>query len=150
MKYFLMKLFMLTLVTGVFASFQRKSGVGKDGTICENNSKLIAPPAEIIVHLGNIVALESFRHQYPFGWGLRVEFITYPGFVDVICLLELVDNALADIAEGSDIIGEYLYLYCHLQKSYRYCLSSLFKKIYLHPLEIRIEMNHVFIYLING
>jgi hypothetical protein len=79
-----------------------------------------------------------------------VEFITYPGFVDVICLLELVDNALADIAEGSDIIGEYLYLYCHVQKSYRYCLSSLFKKYTCIRLEIRIEMNHVFIYLING
>ena len=43
-----------------------------------------------------------------------MKFIADPGFMDVVCLLELVDNALADIAEGSDIIGEYLYLYWHL------------------------------------
>ncbi len=40
-----------------------------------------------------------------------MEFITDPGFVDIVRLLKLFDNALADIAEGSDIIGEYLYLY---------------------------------------
>jgi len=44
--------------------------------------------------------------------------------MDVVCLLELVDNALADIAEGSDIIGEYLYLYWHVQKPCPYRLFN--------------------------
>jgi hypothetical protein len=35
-----------------------------------------------------------------------MEFIADPDFVDVVCLLKLVDNALADIAEGSDVIGK--------------------------------------------
>jgi hypothetical protein len=40
-----------------------------------------------------------------------MKFITDPGFVDVVSLLKPVDNALADVAEGSDIVGKYLYLY---------------------------------------
>jgi hypothetical protein len=65
----------------------------------------------MIVHPGNIIALESFRQQHPSGRRFRVEFIADPGFVDVVSLLQFVDNALADVAEGSDIIGEYFYLY---------------------------------------
>ena len=42
-----------------------------------------------------------------------MEFIADPGFADVVCLLKLFDNALADVAEGSDIVGKYLYLYWH-------------------------------------
>ena len=36
-----------------------------------------------------------------------MEFVADPGILNVIRLLELVDNALADIAEGSDIIRKY-------------------------------------------
>jgi hypothetical protein len=46
-----------------------------------------------------------------------VEFIADPGFMDVVCLLKLVDNALADVAEGSDIVGENIYLYWHRSSS---------------------------------
>jgi hypothetical protein len=35
-----------------------------------------------------------------------MEFIADPGILDVIRFLELVDKALADIAEGSDVIGK--------------------------------------------
>ena len=35
-----------------------------------------------------------------------MEFVADPGILNVIRLLELVDNALADIAEGSDVIGK--------------------------------------------
>jgi hypothetical protein len=35
-----------------------------------------------------------------------MEFIADPGILDVVRFLELVDNALADIAEGSDVIGK--------------------------------------------
>jgi len=35
-----------------------------------------------------------------------MEFIADPDVLDVVNLLELVDNALADVAEGSDVIGQ--------------------------------------------
>ena len=35
-----------------------------------------------------------------------MEFVADPGILNVVRLLELVDNALADIAEGSDVIGK--------------------------------------------
>jgi hypothetical protein len=61
------------------------------------------------------MSLEPFRQQDPFGRRFRVKFITDPGFLDIESLLKPVDNALADVAEGSDIIGEYLYLYWHFR-----------------------------------
>lgn len=33
-----------------------------------------------------------------------MEFVADPDFVNVVCFLKLVDNALADIAEGSNVI----------------------------------------------
>ena len=35
-----------------------------------------------------------------------MEFIADPDVLDVVNLLELVDNALADVTEGSDVIGQ--------------------------------------------
>ena len=42
-----------------------------------------------------------------------MQFVTDPGIVDVVCLLELVDNALADIAVGSNVIGKDSYFDAH-------------------------------------
>ncbi len=42
-----------------------------------------------------------------------MEFIADPGLVNVISLFEFFDNALADVTEGSNIIGKNLYLYWH-------------------------------------
>ncbi len=35
-----------------------------------------------------------------------MEFVADPGIVDVVRLLELIDNALADITEWSDVVGK--------------------------------------------
>ena len=43
-----------------------------------------------------------------------MEFVADPGILNVVRLLELVDNALADIAEGSDVIGENSNVDAHL------------------------------------
>ncbi|MDD5169629.1 MAG: hypothetical protein PHN75_12480 [Syntrophales bacterium] len=61
------------------------------------------------------MSFESFGQQYPFGRRLRMEFIADPGVMDIVYLLELIDNALADVAKGSDIIREYLDLYWHME-----------------------------------
>ena len=42
-----------------------------------------------------------------------MEFIRDPGFVNVICFLQLFDKALADVAKGSDIVGKNPDLYRH-------------------------------------
>lgn len=42
-----------------------------------------------------------------------MELIAGPGFMNVIYLLEFFDNALADIAERSDVIGKYLHFDWH-------------------------------------
>ena len=36
-----------------------------------------------------------------------MQFETHPFIINSVFFLQLVDNALADITEGSDIVGEY-------------------------------------------
>ena len=43
-----------------------------------------------------------------------MEFVADPGILNVVRLLELVDNALADIAERSYVIGENSNVDAHL------------------------------------
>jgi hypothetical protein len=43
-----------------------------------------------------------------------MEFVADPCILDVVRLPELIDNALADITEGSDIIGKYSDVDAHL------------------------------------
>ena len=46
-----------------------------------------------------------------------MEFIADPCIVDIIGLFQLVDNALADITEWSDIIGKYSNVDAHFSIS---------------------------------
>jgi hypothetical protein len=36
-----------------------------------------------------------------------MKLVTHPGIINSVFFLQLVDNALADITEGSDIVGKY-------------------------------------------
>ncbi len=42
-----------------------------------------------------------------------MEFVAGPGIVDVISPFQLFDNALADVAEGSNVIGINFYFNAH-------------------------------------
>jgi hypothetical protein len=42
-----------------------------------------------------------------------MELVTHPRIFDFVFFFQLVDNALADIAEGSYVVGEYAHLYGH-------------------------------------
>ena len=46
-----------------------------------------------------------------------MELVADPGIVDAVSLLELVDNALADIAEWSDVVGKDSNFDTHLMPS---------------------------------
>jgi hypothetical protein len=46
-----------------------------------------------------------------------MEFVADPDIVNVVYLLKLVDNALADIAEWSDVVGKDSYVDAHLMPS---------------------------------
>ena len=48
-----------------------------------------------------------------------MQFITDPGIMDIVGLFQLVDNALADVAEGSDVIRKDSYFDAHF--SLRFC-----------------------------
>jgi hypothetical protein len=61
----------------------------------------------LIIKSGEIIALESFGEQHSRRRRLRMKLVTHPGIINSVFFLQLVDNALADIAEGSDIVGKY-------------------------------------------
>jgi len=52
------------------------------------------------------MTLKSLGQQNAVGRRFWMKLIADPGILNVVRLLELVDNALADIAEGSDVIGK--------------------------------------------
>lgn len=43
-----------------------------------------------------------------------MEFKAQPGVIDIEFFLKVVDNALADVAEWSDIVGKNLKFDCHI------------------------------------
>lgn len=78
--------------------------------ITKYNPEFLAPLAQLVIHLGYIVIFESLGQKNAAGWRLGMEFIADPSVLYVVNPLELVDNALADVAEGSDVIGEDFYV----------------------------------------
>jgi hypothetical protein len=50
------------------------------------------------------MAFESFREQHSRGRRFRMKLVTHPDIINSVFFLQLVDNALADITEGSDIV----------------------------------------------
>lgn len=56
---------------------------------------------------------QAYGQEYALGRGFRVYFKGEPFIFNGELFFQLVDNALADIAEGSYIVGEYAYLYGH-------------------------------------
>jgi hypothetical protein len=42
-----------------------------------------------------------------------MKLVAYPAILDGVLFLQPVDNALADITEGSDIVGKYFNVNCH-------------------------------------
>ncbi len=60
------------------------------------------------------MTFESLRQQDTFRRRFWMEFVADPGIVNVVRLLELIDNTLADIAEWSDVVGKDSYFDTHL------------------------------------
>ena len=53
------------------------------------------------------MSLESLGEQHARGRCFRMKLETHPRIFNGVFFFQLVDNALADITEGSDIIGKY-------------------------------------------
>ena len=51
--------------------------------------------------------LKSLGEQHSRGRRFRMKLVTHPRIFDFVFFFQLVDNALADITEWSDIIGKY-------------------------------------------
>ena len=55
-----------------------------------------------------------------------MKLVAYPLIIDGVFFLQPVDNALADVAEGSDIVGKYFEVDCHFISSCKYLTTFLF------------------------
>jgi hypothetical protein len=70
-----------------------------------------------------------------------MKLVTHPLIVNGVFFLQPVDNALADITEGSDIVGKYFEVDGHSISSYKYLTTFLFnfKVISGHRLPDQVE-----------
>jgi hypothetical protein len=60
----------------------------------------------LLIKRRKIATFESLGEQYTLGRRLRMKLVTYPSLFDCIFFFQLVDKALADITEGSNVIGK--------------------------------------------
>jgi len=79
-----METFVFPLVTGIFTGFQGEPGIGQQRAIGENNSELFPPLTQLVVHLGYVMPLESFRKQNALGRRLGMELIADPEILNVV------------------------------------------------------------------
>jgi hypothetical protein len=63
----------------------------------------------VLHHAFDVLGTEPRCHERPLGRRFRVELHAEPFDLEVEFLFQLFDDALADVAEGSDVIGIHLH-----------------------------------------
>lgn len=119
MKHVFMESIMQALIAGKFRGHQRQSGIREDFQVAEHNPDVFAACAQLLKKRREVMPLESLREHHSRGRCFRMQFVTYPGIVNGVFFFQLVDKALADITEGSNIIGKYFEVNHHILPAWK-------------------------------
>lgn len=93
-------------VTGELRSLQDHAGIGQESPLAEYEPELLATLPNMLPHSRKIAPLEKLRIENPLNRRLRMQLIADPLLANIVFLLQQIDNALADIAERSDVVRE--------------------------------------------
>ena len=108
-----MKFIECVVIAGEFRRLEGGAGVGQEGPVAEGDSEGSAHCADVLHHPFDVPCGVEFRQEPAFRGRVGMDFHADPFNREVELLLELFDDAFADVAEGSDVIGEHLYADCH-------------------------------------
>ncbi len=101
------------LFPGEFRCKEGQAGIGKDGSVHEGDPEGCAHGAKVLHHALDVLGPEPRCHGGPLGGRFRMDLYTPPFDLKIELLLHLFDDAVADVAEGSNVIGKDLNAYGH-------------------------------------
>lgn len=100
-------------LASVLGRLQSCAGIGKEWPVGEGNAELRAGYAQMFHHPRDILRSEEVGEGSSLHRRFRMDLDTAPIQRKFKLLLQLFDDAFADIAEGSDIVREYFDADCH-------------------------------------
>jgi hypothetical protein len=107
------------LLAREFSGLKGQVGVGQKGPVNKGDPERSAHVPEVLHHAFDVLGTEALRHGHPLGRRFRVELHAEPFDLEVEFLFQLFDDALADVAEGSDVIGKDLHADGHEQPRFQ-------------------------------
>ena len=93
--------------------------------VLKQHAIALATLPEVFEHGGYFVRTEFVRQEPALGWGLGLQFVGQPLVLDIEFISKFVDKALADPAEGSDVVRENAKF--HLEPCSLVVINKLFK-----------------------
>ncbi len=101
-----MELREFSVVPCEFGRLKSRAGIGEEGPVHERDPEGGAGDAEVLHHALDVLGPEEFGERSPSGRRIRMDLHSPPLGNEFELALQLFDDAFADVAEGSDVIGE--------------------------------------------
>ena len=95
-----------SLLAGEFRGLEGRTRVGQEGTVGKGDAEGGAHDTEMLHHPVDIIHPEQFGQGPALGRRFRMDLHALPLDLEVELLFQPFDDALADIAERSDIVGK--------------------------------------------
>ena len=119
-KYGPMELGVLAGIAGELGSLDRQPRIREERWRLERKTELGTTAAHTLVPLCSGRTKQAFKQDAP-ERRLRVDLIAHPCVFHEELIFELIDNTRADVAEGSDVIGEDAHLDAHVHPLRKSC-----------------------------
>ena len=101
------------ILAGEFSGLQGQAGIGQKGPVNKGDPERRAHGAKVRHDALDVLGREALCHGRPLRGRLGMDLHAPPFDLKIELLLQLFDDAFADVAEGSDVIGIDLNTYGH-------------------------------------
>ena len=102
-----------TVLAGEVGGLKGHAGIGQKGPVNEGDPERRAHDPKVLHHAFDVLRTEALFHGGPPGGSFRMNLHAPPFDLKIELLLQFFDDAFADVAEGSDIVGKDLNEYGH-------------------------------------
>ncbi len=95
-----------TLLASEFSGLKGQAGIGQKGPVNEGDPERRAHAPKVLHHAFDVLRTEALCHGGPLRGRFRMDLHAPPFDLKIELLLQFFDEAFADVAEGSDIVGK--------------------------------------------
>jgi hypothetical protein len=101
------------VLAGEFSGLKGQAGIGQKGPVSKGDPERRTHGAKVPHDTLDVIGREALCHGGPLKGRLGMDLHATPFDLKIELLFQLFDDAFADIAEGSNVIGIYLNAYGH-------------------------------------